>query len=168
MQLSFGNVRPVRPKICIVFECCPGYRVVTVAKTQETAGAHHGVDDPTGELLDQQVVDLTDRLIASAINICSLNILISILQMIWVCVAWAMASFLRCRSGNNKAEDELFHFHYASPDPVKVSERLRTVLSLIIRERCGERRSESSLICNSRRRKSDLRPSYKRCASQAA
>ena len=48
---------------------------MTVPKAKETAKAHYRIDDTPGNLVDQQVVDLTDGLIANAVNISTLNIL---------------------------------------------------------------------------------------------
>jgi hypothetical protein len=74
-QPSFGNPRTIATQISVVLECCPGNWVVTMTQTKETAKAHHSVDDATGDLVDQQVVDFTDGFIANSVDIRSLNIL---------------------------------------------------------------------------------------------
>jgi hypothetical protein len=48
---------------------------MAVTKTKETAEAHDRVSDATGDLFDEQMVDLADSFIASAIDLRSLNIL---------------------------------------------------------------------------------------------
>jgi hypothetical protein len=48
---------------------------MAVTKTKETAEAHDRVSDATGDLFDEQMVDLTDGLFARAIDLSPLNIL---------------------------------------------------------------------------------------------
>jgi hypothetical protein len=48
---------------------------MAVTKTKETAEAHDCVSDSTGDLLDEQMVDFTNGLIARAIDLRPLNIL---------------------------------------------------------------------------------------------
>ena len=48
---------------------------MAVTKTKETAEAHDRVSNATGDLLDEQMVDFTNGLIACAIDFRSLNIL---------------------------------------------------------------------------------------------
>jgi hypothetical protein len=48
---------------------------MAVTKTKETAEAHDRVSDATGNLLDEQMVDFTNGLIAGAIDLSPLNIL---------------------------------------------------------------------------------------------
>jgi hypothetical protein len=59
----------VAAQIGVVLECCPGDWIMTVTKT-EAAKAHDRVSDATGELLDEQVINLSNGLIASPIVWC--------------------------------------------------------------------------------------------------
>ena len=48
---------------------------MAVTESKEPAEAHHGIQDATGDLVDQQVIDFTDAFIANSVDIRSLNIL---------------------------------------------------------------------------------------------
>jgi hypothetical protein len=75
VKLAFGNAGAVATQIRVVPECRPRYWVMTVTKTKEAPETHDRVRHTTGNLLDKQVVDLTDGFITSAIDLRSLNVL---------------------------------------------------------------------------------------------
>jgi hypothetical protein len=79
---------------------------VAVRQSQETAEAHNSIGDPTRHLLDQQMVYLTNGLIARAINLRSLNILTS--RLSGCAVAFAMGNLQRFVVSDNKATMRAF------------------------------------------------------------
>src|SRR6185436_17828848 len=83
--LSLGNACTIAAQISVVLQCCPGDGVMTVTESKDPAEAHHGIQDATGDLVDQQVIDFTDTFIANSVDIRSLNILTRYESPVRVC-----------------------------------------------------------------------------------
>jgi hypothetical protein len=56
---------------------------MAVTESKEPTKAHHGIQDATGDLVDQQVVDFADAFIANSVDIGPLNILTRYCRLSW-------------------------------------------------------------------------------------
>src|SRR5262245_31942407 len=74
-QLIFRDAGPIAAEIGVVFECRPRDRIVTVSESEEAAETHHGVRNTTGNLLNEQVVDFADNILANTIDAGALDVL---------------------------------------------------------------------------------------------
>jgi hypothetical protein len=59
-ELLLRNIRAESAKRLIVTQGAPGNRIVAVTETHEAAEAHDSVGHASGQLVDDEVIDLTD------------------------------------------------------------------------------------------------------------
>jgi hypothetical protein len=82
---------------------------MAVTESKEPTKAHHGIQDATGDLVDQQVVDFADAFIANSVDIGPLNILTQYCRLSGCAVAFAtMAYPPSCCWPDNRRRMEAF------------------------------------------------------------
>src|SRR5262249_18017518 len=75
LELPFGDTSHVGAELSIVFEGRPGDRVVAVTQAYESAKAHHSIGNTAGDLVDHEVVDLTDFLAVHVVDVRAFDVL---------------------------------------------------------------------------------------------
>src|SRR4026207_1431173 len=81
---------------------------MAVTESKEPAEAHHGIQDATGDLVDQQVIDFTDAFIANSVDIRSLNILTRYESPVRVCCCLCHGLSSKLRLPDNRRRMEAF------------------------------------------------------------
>jgi hypothetical protein len=83
-ELLLRNSRAESAKRLVVSQGAPGNRIVAVAKTHETAKAHDGVGHASGQLVDDEVIDLTDIPALGSIDRGSVDVFARNSSMVWM------------------------------------------------------------------------------------
>src|SRR5262249_48818049 len=83
-ELLLRNSRAESTERLIVSQGAPGNRIVAVTETHEAAKAHDGVGHASGQLVDDEMVDLTDIPAIGSIDRGSVDVFARNASMIWM------------------------------------------------------------------------------------
>jgi hypothetical protein len=83
-ELLLRNSRAESAKRLVVSQGTPGNRIVAVAETHETAKAHDGVGHAPGQLVDDEMIDLTDIPAIGSIDRGSVDVFARNASMVWM------------------------------------------------------------------------------------
>src|SRR5215510_9189877 len=83
-QLLLGNAGDVATKVDVILERCPGYGIVTLAETEKAAEADHGVGHAATNVVDEQMINVTDPCAIGGVDVRAFDILAGDQSMVWV------------------------------------------------------------------------------------